>query len=571
MMKKNNIYYSLFFVFATTMLWSCCSSKPKEYVVSEDILINQVAYPVQGNKYALLRLDASDFSLNDADGNIVFKGKTGPWKKWDLSGDSTRIADFSKFSTAGEYSIVVNDTLCSYPVVISERPYDSVGKAALKAFYYNRSNMEIEEKYGKEWSRKGGHSDTVVYIHKSAASASRPEGSVISSSGGWYDAGDYNKYIVNSGITTYTLMLSYFLNPEYHHNLNVSIPESENDIPDILDEVLCNLNWMLTMQDFKDGGVYHKLTTKNFDGFIMPDQVTAKRYMVGKSTSAALDFAATMAFASRIFKDVNGQQKIASQFKERAQLAWEWAKLNPNNYFLNPSDITTGEYKDTSLVDEWFWAASELYLTTGNADYKEVLVRNKEKVNTPKWDVVNTLGFISLITSDKAEEFVSLQEEYLDFVNLLLLQDQQSAYSVSVGEMAWGSNSDVANQGVLKQVGYNLTQDEKYQRSAQNDLDYLLGRNATAYCFVTGFGNKTPMNIHHRPSGADGVDKPVPGFLVGGPNIIVLNDCGDEVQRSLFPAKSYIDMQCSFSTNEIAINWNAPLVLLASSINAHVN
>ena len=124
---------------------------------------------------------------------------------------------------------------------------------------------------------------------------------------------------------------------------------------------------------------------------------------------------------------------------------------------------------------------------------------------------------------------------------------------------------------MLKLIAYHLTKDEKYHKSARNDLDYLLGRNATGYCFVTGAGIKSPQHIHHRPSGADGVDAPVPGFIVGGPNTIVLNDCGRDVIRSKYPAKSYIDAECSYSTNEIAINWNAPLVFLTSGIDAFDN
>ena len=76
------------------------------------------------------------------------------------------------------------------------------------------------------------------------------------------------------------------------------------------------------------------------------------------------------------------------------------------------------------------------------------------------------------------------------------------------------------------------------------------------------------MNIHHRPSAADGIVDPVPGFLSGGPNIIVLNDCDSAVVRDTFPAKSFADVTCSYSTNEIAINWNAPLAYLMNGLAA---
>ena len=95
--------------------------------------------------------------------------------------------------------------------------------------------------------------------------------------------------------------------------------------------------------------------------------------------------------------------------------------------------------------------------------------------------------------------------------------------------------------------------------SAANDLHYIFGRNAVGYSFVTGVGSRPPMNIHHRPSSADGIVEPVPGFLAGGPNTVVPDDCGIST-RSQYPAAAYGDQECSYSTNEIAINWNAPLV-----------
>jgi endoglucanase len=121
---------------------------------------------------------------------------------------------------------------------------------------------------------------------------------------------------------------------------------------------------------------------------------------------------------------------------------------------------------------------------------------------------------------------------------------------------------------MIKIVAMKLTGSDRYLPSVQADLNWLLGTNPTGYCFVTGFGTLSPMNIHHRPSGADGVPEPVPGFLVGGPNTVVMNDCQPPVERSVFPARSYSDVECSYSTNEIAINWNAPLVFLLGAMDS---
>ncbi|MBX9852772.1 MAG: glycoside hydrolase family 9 protein [Cytophagaceae bacterium] len=173
--------------------------------------------------------------------------------------------------------------------------------------------------------------DNNVLVHNSAANAFRPTGTIISSPRGWYDAGDYNKYIVNSGITTYTVLSLYEQYPLYFDTVNLNIPESGNTLPDILDEALWNVRWMLTMQDPSDGGVYHKLTTADFSGTVMPHINTSTRYVVQKSTGATLNFAAVMAQAARIFSLYPTQLPgLADSCINASVNAWIWSRKNPN-------------------------------------------------------------------------------------------------------------------------------------------------------------------------------------------------------------------------------------------------
>ena len=143
-------------------------------------------------------------------------------------------------------------------------------KASIKGYYYQRSGESLERKYAGEYARPAAHLDSHVMVHPSAATPKRPAGTIISSPKGWYDAGDYNKYIVNSGFTLGLILQSYQLHQDRFNSLNLQIPESDNKIPDILDEMMYNLEWMLTMQAPTDGGVYHKLTTTNFEGLQAP-------------------------------------------------------------------------------------------------------------------------------------------------------------------------------------------------------------------------------------------------------------------------------------------------------------
>jgi len=112
---------------------------------------------------------------------------------------------------------------------------------------------------------------------------------------------------------------------------------------------------------------------------------------------------------------------------------------------------------------------------------------------------------------------------------------------------------------------YFVTNNKLYLNAALSNLDYLLGRNATGYCFVTGMGTHAPLHPHHRPSVADGIDPPVPGLLVGGPNPGMQDKCRYEFTET---ETAYVDSDCAYASNEIAINWNAPLVYLANAIEA---
>ncbi|RYZ45738.1 MAG: cellulase, partial [Chitinophagaceae bacterium] len=270
---------------------------------SNRIQLNQVGFYPAAPKLAVVTgtTGATQFSVTSADGRTtVYTGKLSGEKNSRYSSTLTKTADFSAFKKSGTYAITIPGVGTSYPFAIGADVHAGAAKDVLKAFYFIRSDTPLEATYAGKWARGAGHPDTAVLVHPSAATELRPAGTVISSPGGWYDAGDYNKYIVNSGITMGTLLAAYEDFPQYFKRLSVGIPESDNAVPDILDEAVYNLRWMLTMQDDADGGVYHKLTNASFDGMVMPGVTKEPRYVVQKATAAALDFAAVTAMAARI-------------------------------------------------------------------------------------------------------------------------------------------------------------------------------------------------------------------------------------------------------------------------------
>ncbi len=546
------------------------------------IRLNQIGfYPGAPKKAIVLTAEGSSFSILTLNKHTEYTGKLKPSVNVSFAGKTTYIADFSSFIKPGAYRLYVSGLGYSYSFLINRDVHKKVGAGVLKAYYFMRASTALPPKYAGKWSRAAGHPDNKVLVHPSAASDKRPAGTIISSPRGWYDAGDYNKYIVNSGISTNTLLSLYEDFPAYMNTVKLNIPETGNGLPDLLNEVLWNLRWMLTMQDPNDGGVYHKLTNAAFDKFEMPDKDTTPRYVVQKGTAAALDFAAVMAQASRIFKKFPKQTPgLADSCLMAAKAAWKWAEENPrvayrqeeNNKKFSPK-VTTGGYGDNNFTDEFSWAASELFVTTRDAIYlQNINLLPDDKMPVPAWSQVRPLGYYTLIKNGDGKspkELPEIKTQLLKAADELVNGVDDNAYqtsmTMSVKHFGWGSNSDAANEGVLLLQAYRLSHNKKYLNNALANLDYLLGRNATGYSYVTGYGIKPPMFPHHRPSASDGVADPVPGLLVGGPNPGMQD--GVKVPSKV-PDEAYIDNTEAYAANEVTINWNAPIAYLANALEA---
>jgi endoglucanase len=560
------------------------------------ICIDQEGYYPKSPKIAIVagaslatsnfpRTESSFFVIRESDGDTVFRSKLSLARSSSNSSTETRIADFSPLSETGNYHISIEGCCRSYLFQIKEEVHHPLAVASLKAFYYQRASMTLGAEYAGQWNRSSGHPDDSVIIHPSAASANRKAGFIISTPGGWYDAGDYNKYIVNSGITMGTLLSAYEDFSKYFDTLRTNIPVLPAKIPDILNEILYNLRWMLTMQDPDDGGVYNKCTNPDFDAMVMPDACHQPRYVVQKSTAATLDFAAVTAQAARVFnkykKELPG---LGDSCQRQSEKAWNWALDHPDLIYdqnlMNQSyapKIVTGGYGDKKFSDEWYWASCELYITTGREKYLETIRKLKnEAFGLPSWSETGYLGHYSLlrfkIPGIPGVEIDTIKTRLIRFADDYVRASKSSAFLTAMGnrksDFNWGSNANAANQGILLIKAYLLSKDKKYLDAALGNLDYLCGRNATGYCFVTGIGSFSTMRPHHRPSVADGILAPIPGLLAGGPNPGEQDRC-----QYIFhePETAYVDSDCAYASNEIAINWNAPLVYLANALEALEN
>lgn len=586
-MKKSTIILA----FACILFAGC-----KQTASNLEVRLNQVGFrPLQEKTSTIIEGISGEYRGNvvivSAEGDTVWQGVTSETMLNPVSGKPCCVVDFSDLTTEGEYTLCVNDgsSTAKCQFVITNHPYSELTRKALRAFYYQRASMDIVEPYAEGYERKAGHPDDHVLVHASAATAERPEGTVISSPGGWYDAGDYNKYIVNSGFTMGVWLMAYELNPDYFKALNLNIPESGQPVPDMLAEAMYNIRWMLTMQD-TDGGVYHKLTEPNFEGFIRPDECQKTRYVVLKTTAAALDFAATMALAARVYAPFEAAYPgFVAQATDAAKRAYAWAEANPEVYYDQPKmneqfkpEITTGAYDDFDVHDEFYWAAIELAILTGENAYKVAATEHAKAIAeangqyTPSvWGNVAELGYLDWLMHSEDMTKYNLEAFLLEYLQPFLDEATtvsvfHSPYGNREDDFFWGCNSEgCCWRGIECLYAYRLTGDEKYRVNAERCLNYILGQNATGYCYVTGFGSKPVCHPHHRlsyshPKGTH------PGFLAGGPNPMRQDAETDGVKypKDVPADESYLDYQPSYASNEVTINWNVTLFALTAGLDA---
>ena len=528
--------------------------------------INQIGYRTTDPKEFALVDGTGDIAIVDAAGQTVLTATPKAATKWNPSGQNVQLVDFSELKTPGTYSITQGGQVLRNDLKIADKVFEDVAKASLKWYYYQRASMALEETYAGQWKRDAGHTNPTAKMHSSTGASG-----TLNTSKGWYDAGDYGRYIVNSGITTYTLLSLYEHFPEYFNTLKWNIP-AEGTLPDLLTEIKYNLDWMLTMQA-EDGGVYHKLSTLQFPGDVMPAKDTEPLYVIGKGSAATFDFAGVMAAAYRVYKPFDAA--YATQCLEAAKKAYAWGLQNPKVAFNNPMDVATGSYSDGKLDDEMVFAGMELFISTGDASYKPTLNPNEGSI-IPAWPEMYGLAVYGAAThaNELGADAETAKTMILDIAKeFAAVATKGFGVVMSNDDFVWGSNAVAGNQGVFLLYAYYVTGDQKYYEAAKKVVDYLLGKNPLDMSFLTGFGTKSAKLPHHRPSTADKVTDPVPGMIVGGPQPGGEDigskswECKDYVSGKM-PATAYIDDRCSYATNEVAINWNAPFAYLAGAMEA---
>ena len=557
------------------------------------VSVNQAGYRPEDEKTVFVHTDAAEGTFvvkRSPSGLPVMQGTLDGPIADEATGFSVARGDFSEVRQPGTYYIHVSAGGLeedSPRFVIGEDVYAKAFPQIFRMLTLQRCGTAPDEELAGAWAHGVCHTgDAVIY----------GSGETREVSGGWHDAGDYGRYVVSGVKAAADLMLAC---GEFGADSDeLRIPESGNGVPDLLDEARWELDWLLKMQDAETGGVWHKVTCAAFPGEVMPEEETDQLILAPVSVAATGDFAAIMAKASRVYRPYD--PAFADAALEAARSAWDYiSRTDAGAGFVNPPEISTGEYPDSNTTDEVFWAAAELFLA-GEEGMETSLSRGVLTALAPGLGWADMGGYamydLACCDAETPEDIGALCAQILqNEAEKIADRIEGDGYFASLGtEYPWGSNMAAADNGVLLLMAAKLSpagnggedaetaaeeietetavgSDEAEQQTllgpdvfylalARRQLDYLFGANGPGICYVSGLGAVSPENPHHRPSQAAGAA--MPGMLAGGPNGNLEDPYAQSVLAGLAPALCYADNAQSYSTNEVAVYWNSPLICL---------
>jgi len=521
------------------------------------VYVNQVGYLATAHKTATISGDRSWKLVDDSD-KVILEGVVETLSKDANSGEEVALIDFSVVTNPGKYHFETASGK-SYNFTISDEAFDKVFFDSMKMFYFQRCGIELTEKYAGKFTHKACHTAPVSILRNEAVK--------FECNGGWHDAGDYGRYSTAGAVALGHLLYAYEINPSAF-DVELNIPETGNGVPDILNECRYELEWLLKMQA-ADGSVYHKCTSIKHTGFVMPEDDDLPFIVTPVSSMAVGDFVGVTALASRIYAkyDISFSDKL----KEAAVKSYKWLLDNPGFLFENPAECTTGGYDDMSDADERLWALAEYVRLTGDKAEAGKFGRMLElQISTTAlgWGDVGGFAALAVLTAKPGlfDETVveTFKGRWLDTADNLIKIAKENSFELAMRpyHFGWGSNMIVLTNACKLAYAYVLTNDEKYKYYAQTQIDYILGRNAVNTSYVTRNGEGAYSHPHNRPSESDGIEEAIPGQVSGGPNG---HPCDEAACRLLKPGtapmKCYVDDWGSYSTNEITIYWNSPLVM----------
>lgn len=551
---------------------------------TKKVQVDQVGYVPGLPKRATLVSTATTpqtWTLQNSAGAAVATGQSTPQGADATSGDSVHQIDFSSFDTPGTgYTLSVGSD-SSFPFDISADAIKRLRYDSLAFFYHQRSGTPIEAQYvGDQYARPAGHVDVAPNKgdNNVPCRADLACGYTLDVRGGWYDAGDHGKYVVNGGIATWQLLNAYERatrvgDASAYRDGALAIPEKANGVPDLLDEARWEVDFLLKMQA-PDGMAHHKIHDANWTALpTRPELDDQVRRLSATSTAATLNLAAVAAQASRLWKGIDAA--YSANLLTAARKAYTAAKANPAK-LADPNDGTGGgAYSDDTVSDEFYWAASELYATTGESAYRtDVTASPHYKAASLNrggfhWGGTAPLGDITLAlvpTGLAAADIAAIKSAFASVADQHLTAMSGMGYAVpydnSTAGYVWGSNSSVLNNAQVLALAHDFTGAAKYREGVFESLHYILGRNPLSTSYVAGYGDQAVQNVHHRFwARQNDPSLPIapPGSLSGGPNSALQDPVAQRLLVGCPHQKCWVDDIEAYSLNEVAINWNSAL------------
>ncbi|HRH66142.1 MAG TPA: glycoside hydrolase family 9 protein, partial [Bacteroidia bacterium] len=433
---------------------------------------------------------------------------------------------------------------------IDDCVYENILKQAMRMFYYQRCGTSKALPYTQSgWADSACHlgilqdPDCRLYNNNSVSTSKNL-------SGGWHDAGDYNKYVNFTFETGIDLLLAYAGNPAAWSD-DYNLPESGNGVPDLLDEMKYELDWLLKMQN-PDGSVLSIVGVANFGDASPPSADVNTRVYGPATTSASYTASALFALSAVQFNTV-GLTTYSTVLRNAAVNAWNWASVNPATTFYNSGVVGAGEQETDSYgtLQRQLAAAAFLFSATGDQVYKSFFENNYSQLHLIQWNFAypfesaaqDVLLYYSSLTGIDPVVRTAIRNAFANsmttgnFDNLPAFLNHSDAYRAFLSDQnyTWGSNTTKGRQGIMysNMLTYNLdsANDPVYLEAALGFVNYFHGVNPTAFCYLSNmgsFGAEKSINEFYHSWFADGSVRwdragtsmygPAPGYVPGGPN-----------------------------------------------------
>lgn len=578
-----NILISLI-TFAFALVFSC-SVQTADLDANLDILVDQFGYRPLDRKVAVLVVPPETETVSSRQQiinlkvisipsqQVVFSGPAQPWNDGAIhsqSGDRSLWFDFSQVQTPGTY-LIEDDTTGkqSFEFEIDQNVYRKVLIAATRMFFYQRSGFPKKPPYAdSRWTDDaaflGPQQDTEARFvnEKDNAALERDM------QGGWFDAGDTNKYVTFALEPIHQLLDAYTQSPAPWTD-DFRIPESGNGIPDLLDEVKFELQWLQRMQD-DDGGVFIKIGTIDYNSAEKPSLDRRPRFYGPKCSSSTIANSSMFAHAALVFSQVPELASESEDLGRLAESAWEWFNLNPKEIQCDTQEIKAGDADLTLEAQQNLAVSAAVYLfaLTQKNQYRDYISSHYQNTlqmqGSSFWSVYESyvgdalLFYTTLenadvnVQDDILNKWIDLSQNSPELYGQRLNLDPYRAYMPDE-QYHWGSNSIKSKLGNSNYDGLIYAD---HPDSAQDYLDrslghlhYLHGVNPLGIVYLTNMydydAEKSANSMYHEWFG-DGVyehaltspNGPAPGYVTGGPN---KNYTGPLPLGELPPMKAYVD------------------------------